>query len=331
MTHGRRCLELVRGSDIVHGHYSYFLSAVFGSFCRRIRRSFVVTLHGLNTLDSSVGRSLTKRMLRSVSIRAADRVLATSEEMAVVARRFVPEQRIMPVPNAVNSEDFIEIADYLPPSPPFRVLSVRRLVPKNGVQYLVEAAPAILGRMGSRVEFWIVGDGRLRGYLEQRVQELGVGDYFHFFGALPNGRIKDCLREAHVVVFPSSAESTSIAALEAMAARRPVVASSVGAFPALLGDGARGRLVVLFDRTHSDYVAPLTLPVPQIEALTDAVIWAITNREAALQLATIGQRFVTENYDWRIISGQIETIYSKSSPTLPQHNNTHHGASLSSG
>lgn len=312
LIYGQRCLKLTTGHDVVHGHYSYFLAAAFGLLCRIARRPFVLTLHGLNTLDSSVGRSKVKRLLRSVSLKSAGRVLATSEEMAEVAQRFVPRERIALVPNAVNYDEFAEIGDYLPPAPPFRVLTVRRLVPKNGVQYLVEAAPAVLKQMGPSVEFWIIGDGVLRDHLEQRVRELGLEPHFRFLGALANEEVKHYLRDAHVVVFPSSAESTSIAALEAMAARRPVVASRVGAFPELLGHGERGRLVTLFDRSASDYGAPLTLPADRLQDLADTISSALTERTEALRLAEAAQRFVRKNHDWRIIVSQIEATYTNS-------------------
>ncbi len=160
------------------------------------------------------------------------------------------------------------------------------------------------------MEFWIIGDGRLREYLETRVKELGVKAAVCFFGALPNEKVQEILNQMHIVVFPSSAESISIAALEAMSMGKPIVASAVGGYLELLGNNERGLLVQLFDRAHSDYKAPLSLPSERLQALGTAVIRLIREPILAKALGERASAYVRENFDWRVIAENVEQAYS---------------------
>lgn len=303
-----KIIALVKNHDLVHGHYTALCSAILGTIAKLFRRPFLVTLHGYGTLDSSVQGSFWLQLWRRLAFHCARKIIATSNEMKQVAKRFVPEERIVVIPNGVDTDEFKPSNDVLPTSP-IRIATVRRLVPKNGVQYLIEAAPLILQASPKKVEFWIIGDGRLRQYLEDRVRLLGIETHFRFFGALPNEEIREVLKQVHIVVFPSSAESTSIAALEAMSMEKPIVASAVGAYPELLGENDRGLLVSLFDREESDYNAPLTLPTERLQRLTQAIVQLIQNPQLAETLGKRARAYVCQHYDWRIIAGKVESIY----------------------
>ena len=102
-------------------------------------------------------------------------------EMEEVARRFVKDRDIVMIPNAVDTREFVG-SEHSAWSSPIRIATVRRLVPKNGVQYLVESAPLIMEQSPAQVEFWIIGDGYLKPYLQSRAEELGVIEAFKFFG-----------------------------------------------------------------------------------------------------------------------------------------------------
>jgi glycosyltransferase involved in cell wall biosynthesis len=171
--------------------------------------------------------------------------------------------------------------------------------------------PFVLELSKKPVECWIVGDGRLRGYLEKRSKELGIEGIVRFFGSVPNKQVKEILDQVHVVVFPSSAESTSIAALEAMAMGKPIVASAVGAYPKLLGANERGLLVKLFNRSQSNYEAPLTLPEDRLRELARAIVQLIDNRELAENISMQARDYVVKTFDWKVIIDQIEKVYKE--------------------
>ncbi len=302
-----RLLRWARTVDMIHAHYSYLMAMAGVWLARFTRRPLVVTLHGLGTLDSSVARDpLVRSLYRAVSLRGADKVIATSEEMRAVALRFVPDERIAVIPNGVDTRTFAP--QPAPPREEIVVLSMRRLAPKNGVQYLVEAIPFVRKAL-PQARFWITGEGKLEAHLRRRVDELGVGDVVTFLGVVPHAQTRDRYAQADVVVFPSSAESTSLACLEAMAMEKAIVASALAAYRQMLGKDERGLLVPLFDRVSSDYDAPLTLPEDRIRALAAAIVRL--GRDAGLR-AELGRRarqHVVAHYDWDVIARRTVAVY----------------------
>ncbi len=297
--------------EILHAHYSYFLASISTFVARMQSKPCIVTLHGLGTLDSSVGRSMWRRVLRLTSLRLASTIVATSEEMATVATRFAKPSKIVVVPNGVDTAEFsIESCNTVIPrsSNKIVVLSMRRLNPKNGVQYLVESAPYIVKHFDN-IEFWIVGSRRLEDYLKRRTEELGLTMFFRFFPEVPHTETKAYYAAADVVVFPSSAESTSLACLEAMSMQRAVVASSLSVYRDLLGENERGILVRLFDRETSDYNAPMTLEESRLVALARAIKQVAQDADLRRTLGSRAREYVKSNYDWRVIATKIGQVF----------------------
>ena len=299
-------IRFIRRMDVIHCHYTFYLSMLGVLLGKLLGKRTAVTLHGLGTLDSSVRNSVTMRFFRWASLKFVDVVIATSEEMREVALRHVPESRIRIITNGVDTTAF-------QPGPrnnnkEFVILSMRRLAPKNGVQYLVEAAPRILAAVPNAV-FWIAGEGKLESYIRQRVDELGIASRVRFIGLVNHSQTAEFYRKSDLVVFPSSAESTSLACLEAMSMEKPIVASNLEAYQDMLGHGERGVLVKLFDRTASDYDAPLTLPPDRIQSLADAVIQLAGDAKLCMELGARGRRYVIDTYDWRQIASQVVQAY----------------------
>jgi glycosyltransferase involved in cell wall biosynthesis len=77
--------------------------------------------------------------------------------------------------------------------------------------------------------------------MQARVAELGLSDRFRFLGFRPDA--PRAVQAFDVVAVPSHVEPFGLAALEAMAAGRPVVASRVGGLPEIVLDGRTGVLV----------------------------------------------------------------------------------------
>jgi glycosyltransferase involved in cell wall biosynthesis len=86
-----------------------------------------------------------------------------------------------------------------------------------------------------------VGDGVRRPHLERCARQLGIHDRCHFLGHRRDGGA--ILARAALSVSSSHAEGISNAILEAMASRRPVVATAVGGSPEIVREGVSGFLV----------------------------------------------------------------------------------------
>ncbi len=196
-------------------------------------RPLITTLHTSHFLRLA-GKVHWRPGLRTL-LRASDHTFATSVEIADVADGLLPGLSTEPVTNGVDTSVFRRCAPSLPPvSGPLLVVP-RRLFPKNGVRFFVQAMPEIAAAVPG-VEAILVGDGPEREELEGLSAQLGLADRVRFLGARPNAEMPAILSSAAVAVVPSLMEATSIAALEAMACALPVAASRVGGLPEIVDE-----------------------------------------------------------------------------------------------
>jgi glycosyltransferase involved in cell wall biosynthesis len=282
-------LRRSRVHDIVHCHT--FAFALGGAFAARLRGSpLVVTVHSSHFLKLS--RRGPMRSLFSGILRPASALLSTSEEIDGVVRSLVPGRFTMPIVNGIDTGTFRPVDPAIARGPDeFLVVCPRRLVEKNGVEYLVRALPRLEGKLEVRV--CMAGDGPLRAYLEGLATRLGVRERIEFMGSVPNTGMPGIYSSADLVVIPSLIEATSIAALEAMSCERVVAASRVGGLPEIV-DEATG---ILFDSGS-----------PQ--AVADAILEA----SARPDMAEMGRRArsrVEENWSIRSMTDTHEEIYRR--------------------
>jgi glycosyltransferase involved in cell wall biosynthesis len=120
------------------------------------------------------------------------------------------------------------------------ILSMARLAPDKGLEYLIEAA-GILLRTERRFQIVIAGDGPVRARLEELTRHLGVADWVTFLGFRED--VSDLLAASDLVVLPSLREGLSIALLEAMAAGKPIIATNIGSHRELASQAEIARLV----------------------------------------------------------------------------------------
>jgi ribosomal protein S18 acetylase RimI-like enzyme len=120
------------------------------------------------------------------------------------------------------------------------ILSTGRLAPEKGLEDLLKAA-SLLQRMGQSFRVVLAGDGPLRAQLERLAGDLAVSDRVTFLGYRED--IPDLLTACDLVVLPSLREGLSIALLEAMAAGKPIVATSIGSNVAVASQAEMALLV----------------------------------------------------------------------------------------
>ncbi len=188
--------------------------------------------------------------------RWADRIL-TRRSAAVITnaeavRRFLferiglPESKIVVVRNGLDLDEYDARARQGLSGPaPDRgeglvVGTAARLEEQKGMTYLIEAFARLPGDL-NRAQLWIAGAGPEEARLREQARLLGQGDRIHFLGMRRD--VPALMHEFDLFVLPSLWEGLPNVVLEAMAARRGVVATAVHGTPELVAEGKTGLLV----------------------------------------------------------------------------------------
>ncbi len=218
--------------DVIHCHtFAFALGGTIASLL--FGKPLVVTVHSSHFLKLAT-RPVMRGALKLVLSRA-NVLLSTSREIDGVVRSLLPHAVTMPIVNGVDTEKFKPTEPlYTSQRDEFVIVCPRRLVEKNGVEYLIRALPLVRSEL--KVKVYIAGDGPLYGYLTQLARDLGVADKIEFLRSVSNERMPALYCSGDLVVIPSLLEATSIAALEAMACERVVAASRIGGLPEILDD-----------------------------------------------------------------------------------------------
>jgi glycosyltransferase involved in cell wall biosynthesis len=155
------------------------------------------------------------------------------------------------------------------------VLYVGRLSPEKNVDTLVEA----LGDLN----LVVAGDGPLRALVPNAL------------GAVPHAEVERLLERASVVVAPSEREGFGLAAAEAMAFGRPVVAAAGGGLLELVSDGETGLLV----------------PPRDAPALRAAVERLLADPELRERLGSAARACARERFGWDAVIEETLGVYRR--------------------
>ena len=295
---GRRLAGLLARDcyDIVHFHTAraHAMSAFLGR-ARQARR--VVT----RRMDYPLRGGWYVRWLYN---RTVDAVVAISEGVrAVLVAGGVEAARIHVIPSGVEAEGFAtsdavraaERARRGLAADEFVVAVIAALEERKGHAVLLDAVAALAADLRLRV--LCAGTGSRAAALAARRDALGLGARVAFLGQVRD--VAGLLAASDVVVMPSLQEGLGVAALEAMAAGRPLIASRVGGLPEVVGDEVGGLLVEPGD-------AP---------ALAAALRRLATDPAAAQALGTAGQARVRARFSMEAMAGATLALYRRLTET----------------
>lgn len=182
-------------------------------------------------------------------LRQSDRVLCQSGSWRTVYARVsgLPEERFVVIRNWIESRPYRNLPE--PPAPPpVRVLYIGWFAGYKGVYDLVEMVNQRRNDLAD-VRFVMCGQGAEFEDVRRRIHVLRLADRFELPGWVRGEEKLRQLQQAHIFVLPSHYEGFPNALLEAMAAGKPVVATSVGGVPEVIADPGLGRLVPPGDLT----------------------------------------------------------------------------------
>ncbi|MFZ5800487.1 MAG: glycosyltransferase, partial [Candidatus Omnitrophota bacterium] len=144
-----------------------------------------------------------------------------------------------------------------------------------------------------KVKLLVIGDGPEQQRLADSVQRLGLGAKIIFTGLRKD--VREFIRGIDILVLPSLREGLPVAALEAMAAGKPVIATNVGGTPELISDGETGLLVKPAD--------PL--------ALSGALEKLLSDRQLAQTMGERGRKRVENYFSLAKMINETEKLYEE--------------------
>jgi glycosyltransferase involved in cell wall biosynthesis len=229
--------------DIIHCHG--YKSNFYGLLASKGQVPSVTTNHNWLTAHWKLK---TYCFLDSLWIRFFDRIVAVSNEVKKDMLRYkIPEEKISVIDNGIALERFEKVVetnnirDQLGFDGKIRIIgTIGSLGIEKGHIYLLEAASQVL-EIIKDLRFLIIGDGPLRKPLEEKSEKLGIEKQVIFMGQRKD--IPELLMAMDIFVLPSIKEGLPMALLEAMAAKRPVIATRVGAIPKVIENKDIGVLV----------------------------------------------------------------------------------------
>ncbi len=279
--------------DLIHTHLLY--ADILGRLLGQLLRLPVVSTLQNDPLDNRHTR-LDKRWLNRLTARfTTTHLVAVSNQ---IRQRFieawqVKAERISTIYNAVQMQPFLAIPVLTPAVPttsPLTITTIGRLEAQKGQHLLLTAAQQVLAQFAN-VRFLFVGQGALDEQLQAQAAQLGIADRVEFVGLRRD--IPAILAQSDIFVLPSLWEGLPLAAIEAMAAARPVVLTDVGGNRELITHEQEGILIPPNDST----------------ALTAALLGLLHSPEKRQKLGEQARAHARQHFHIDIITRQYEALY----------------------
>jgi glycosyltransferase involved in cell wall biosynthesis len=211
----------------------------------------------------------------------------------------LPTDKLVMIPNGVDAETYTRMEQddlssfrgkFALPEEKI-VLFVGRLVYEKGVHVLVNAVPKVLEKVNAK--FIIVGNGYMKEQLSNIVKNMGLAHKVQFTGFVDDETLRKLQKCADVSVVPSLFEPFGIVALEAMAAKSPVVVSDTGGLSEIVEHDVTGVKVYANNP----------------ESLAWGITKVLLDENFANLIKANAYKKVQEKYNWNKIAQQTKANY----------------------
>jgi D-inositol-3-phosphate glycosyltransferase len=297
---------VIKKCDLVHSHgHPYPSSLLACKIAKQFKKPFIVTQH--NTFIDydnwlNLAESINDWTIGTTVLKNADKVIAVSKATKeYVLRLGAREEKTSVIYNGVDADFFQPMNKEqcrnklnLPKEKTI-FLSIRRLVYKNGLNTLIEAASHLVRERRDLV-FIIVGTGPDRGYMESRIEELKLSHNVKLAGFVSDEQLPYYYSSADCFVIPSSSgEGSPMVLLEAMACALPVVSTITGGTAEIIRESINGFLVSPKDS----------------KALANALSKVISQGADRLSMGRGNRRAIEKKFTWDNNVKQIHEIYKE--------------------
>jgi len=264
----------------------------------------VTTLHHPITIDRELALKASRSAYRSWGIR---RWYSFADTQIKVARRLthfitdsqhslqeimssfgLPRERFKVIYCGVDTETFRQQPGALRPANRILVINSGD-TPLKGLKYLLEAVAEL--RRTRPVELTIVGEPLVKGYTEGLIEGLGLGDCTKYTGKIDLASLVGQYCSATMLVVPSIYEGFGLPAAEAMACGTPVISTTAGALPEVVGD------------------AGILVPPGNTGALVESIKSLLDDETKRKELGARGVERVTRLFNWDTAAAQTADYY----------------------
>jgi MMP alpha-(1->4)-mannosyltransferase len=304
-TFGERAYSYLKKSskkyDIVHDNQC--LAYGIGKIARELFPT-VVTIHHPITVDRQEEYKAAKTLYQKfktyrwytfvdMQMKVAKRLqhFVTVSEFTKkdIAREFfIDEERIHVVHNGINNEFFYPVENGSRPGNTIIVTNSAD-TPLKGLRYLLEAVAQI--RKKQAIKLTVIGEPKKNGVIEKLVSKLGIGEIVHFTGRIASEEFADYYAKSTVAVVPSLYEGFGIPAVEAMACGVPLITTSGGALPEIVGD------------------AGIIVPPADALELTKAITYLLNNPREWEKYSRRGLQRVNSVFSWTKAAQETAAVY----------------------
>jgi glycosyltransferase involved in cell wall biosynthesis len=308
LTFGMRAYELIRNTenkkyDIIHDNQTLAYGVLK---IQELGYPVVETIHHPVTIDRDLAvesaTSLKDKLgLRrwflfiNMQIKVARRLshIITVSQTACrhIAKTFeISEDKLRVIYNGIDTDIFS-------PSPKINRLENRLLVvisrdtAVKGLRYMLEAL-AIL-QQKHNLELIVVAKKTDDSTTQKLISNLGIKDYVKFIDEIDTAELVNQYRLANIVVIPSIYEGFGLPAAEAMACGVPVVATTAGALPEVVGN------------------AGILVPPADTKALAEAISALVVSPNKRKQLSEMGRKRVMRMFNWRNTAQRTADVYTE--------------------
>jgi len=289
--------------DVFHAHD--WLVATAGIGLKHVfRKPLLVTIHSTEMGRRDGVHTQTEKMIHETEAwltYEAWKIICCSDYMVSHAKWVfgLPEDKLVMIPNGVKPQVYKDTNKgeekkfrrmFALPEEKI-VLYVGRLVYEKGIHILVNAAPKILEKVNAK--FIIVGSGYMKEQLLDIVKSMNLEHKVLFAGFLEDGILLKLQKYADVSIVPSLFEPFGIVALEAMAARSPIVVSDTGGLSEIVDHNSTGVKIYPNDP----------------ESLAWGVTKILLDEKYSANLRKNAYKKIKEKYDWKKIALKTKKIY----------------------
>lgn len=219
-------------------------------------------------------------------------VVACSDGLRELARETASDVKMDVIPDGLDLSRFEPtLRDPCPKR--VRILTIGRLIPRKGFQFLIRALPQIVEDTAHDFEIEIVGDGPYQKELLKLAADLNVAKHIRFAGSVPYSELPQKYRDADIFILPSLAEGMPLVVLEAMGTGLPIAASRVQGIEELVAEGINGAL---FDPGDAD-------------GLARSLVKLINAGKGRIEMGKASVERV-EPYDWKHIADAYLALYA---------------------